>query len=200
MTVINSLVEGDMDEAAAIRIIEAAGHTHGTCFGKRGCSYIAKKIKNFNLTAQDIHYLTLVDFMDAQQMDAQLGCPPELISTWLPYRLPKMLFRIVVRELESWLLADRNNLAKFLKINIALLPFAPEGINDPKRSLVNLARKSKSVRVRDALVPNAGSTAQVGKLYVSEMKIFISEYWDIESARENAQSLDKAMRSLESLR
>lgn len=199
MAVINSLVEGDMDEAAAIRIIEAAGHTHGTCFGKRGCGYIAKKIKNFNLTAQDIHYLTLVDFMDAQQMDTQLECPPEVISIWLPHRRPKMLFRIVVRELESWLLADRNNLAKFLKINVALLPLDPENITDPKRSLVNLARKSKSPRIREALVPQAQSTAQVGKLYVSEMKIFISEYWNIESARENAPSLDKAMRSLQGL-
>ncbi len=80
MAVVNSLVEGDMDEAAAIRIIEAAGHTHGTCFGKKGCGYIEKKIQKFNLTAHHIHYLALVDFMDTK-----LSCPPEVISRWLPY-------------------------------------------------------------------------------------------------------------------
>ena len=183
-----------MDEAAAIRIIEATGHTHGTCFGKKGCSYIEKNIHKFNLTAHDIHYMALVDFMDTK-----LSCPPEVISNWLPYKRSKMLFRVVVRELESWLLADRSNLAKFLKINIAMLPFNPEQIADPKLSLVNLARKSKSARIREALVPIIGSTAQVGKLYVSEMKIFINELWDIESARKTARSLDKALISLERL-
>jgi hypothetical protein len=194
MAVINSLVEGNMDEAAAIRIIEAAGHTHGTCFGKKGCGYIEKKIQQFNLTAHHIHYLALVDFMDTK-----LDCPAEVISNWLPYQHSKMVFRVVVRELESWLLADRSNLAKFLKINIAMLPLDPEQISDPKLSLVNLARKSKSARIRDALVPSTGSTAQEGKLYASEMKTFITEIWDIESARKTAQSLDKALISLERL-
>lgn len=183
-----------MDEAVAIRIIEAAGHTHGTCFGKKGCGYIEKKIQQFNSTAHHINYLALVDFMDTK-----LNCPPEVISNWLPHQRPKMLFRVVVREIESWLLADRSNLAKFLKINVAMLPLDPEQISDPKLSLVNLARKSKSARIREALVPTAGSTAHEGKLYSSEMKTFITELWDIESARKTARSLDKALISLERL-
>ena len=80
-----------------------------------------------------------------------------------------------------------------------MMPLDPEQIYDPKLSLVNLARKSKSARIRDALAPTIGSTAKEGKLYTSEMKTFIAELWDIESARKTSRSLDKALISLEKL-
>ena len=194
MKVVNALVEGDMDEAAVKRIIEAAGHLPGTVYGKRGYGYIREKIGGFNLASQGAHYIALVDFMDTR-----LSCPPEVISNWLSNRLPNMLFRVVVRELESWLLADRQNLAKFLHIDVAKVPVSPELVHDPKQALVNLARRSRSKRVREALVPQVGSTATVGKLYKSEMISFIQEHWNIVTARGNAPSLDRCLMELERL-
>lgn len=194
MPIINLLVEGNLDEAVAIKIIEATGHTAGVCYGKRGSGYIARKVQSFNQTARSIYYLTLIDFMDTH-----LLCPAEVVARWVPHRQPKMLFRVVVRELESWLLADRNNLAIFLNVGVNRIPNNPEKVSDPKREVINLARRSRSKRIYSALVPEIGSTATVGKLYDSEMRIFINKQWDVQSARNNAQSLDKCLRALESL-
>ena len=111
----------------------------------------------------------------------------------------KMLFRVVVRELESWLLADRSNLADFLRVDVTLIPTAPEELADPKRELINIARHSRLKRIRSAIVPDPDTTAQVGKLYVSEMVQFIDRGWDLKIARTNAPSLAKCLAALESL-
>lgn len=191
---LNALVEGAMDEAAAYRLILETGHNFGLCYGKRGLPYIRKKIGGFNQAARDMHILCLVDFMDTGFL-----CPPEVIAAWLPHRHPNMVFRIVVRELEGWLLADRSNIANFLGVNTRLIPTDPELEHDPKRTLVNLARHSRYRIVRDALVPGPGSGAVVGKLYTSEMTRFIRENWDIQAARANSQSLDTCLARLEEL-
>lgn len=194
MIVVNALVEGRMDEAVAKRIIEAAGHLPGTVYGRKGVDYLKEKLQGFNKASEGTHYLVLVDLMDTK-----LSCPPKVVALWLPNRSSSMLFRIVVREVESWILADRENIASFLKISITRVPSRPEEIPDPKRALVNLARKSKSVRLRSALIPDKKSTAQVGKLYTSEMTRFIENRWEIESARRNAPSLDRCLKKLKLL-
>ena len=194
MAIINTLVEGDLDEAAALRLVRATHHTPGVCFGKRGCGYIRNKIQGFNQASRSIHCLTLVDFMDTR-----LACPPEVVAEWLPHRQTRMLFRVVVPELESWLIADRRNLADFLRVDLALVPGTPELLLDPKRELVNIARRSRRKTIRSALVPDIGSTAQVGKLYVSEMKRFIETEWDIQSARASAPSLHRCLSALEAV-
>ncbi len=191
MAIINYLVEGVIDEAVAVRIIQYHGHEVGVGHGNKGFSYIKHKIQTFNKTAQNICYLSLVDFMDTN-----CSCPPEVISTWLPHRNDLMIFRVVVREIESWLLADRESIAKFLNINIEKVPLNPELEFDPKQKLVNLARASRSSKIRSALVPEKNSTAQVGKLYTAEIKRFISDLWDLESARLNSTSLDKCLTRL----
>ena len=76
------------------------------------------------------------------------------------------------------------------------MPTNPESEPDPKRKLVNIARKSRSKKIRDALVPDQNSTAQVGKLYTSEMKRFVSDFWNIDTARKNSPSLDKCLKRL----
>lgn len=194
MAVINTLVEGDLDEAAAVKLVTDTHHVPGICYGKRGWGYIRNKIQGFNQATRALHCLTLVDFMDTR-----LPCPPEVVAQWLPHRQPRMLFRVVVRELESWLIADRSNLADFLRVDVALVPSAPEQLVDPKRELINIARHSRHRQTRSAIVPEFGSTAQVGKLYVSEMKRFIETRWDIQIARTNAPSLNQCLLALEAL-
>ncbi len=188
MAIINYLVEGEIDEIIAHQIIFRLGHEIGVGYGKRGVGYIQKKIQNFNETAQSILYLVLVDFMDTK-----LECPAQVISNWLPNKNELMFFRVVVREIESWVLADRESLAAFLNVNIELIPAKPENEPDPKRKLVNIARKSQSKKIRDALVPDQNSTAQVGKLYTSEIKRFVSNFWNIDTARKNSPSLNKCL-------
>ena len=188
---VSALVEGMMDEAVAKRLIADAGHEFGTCYGKRGFGYIREKIRGFNNAARSVPTLTLLD-----HMDTGLECPPEVASQLLPHRRPLLLLSVVVRELESWLLADRAGMASFLKVAPGRIPQNPEEIDDPKRTLVNIARRSRSRRTRDALVPAEGATSQVGKLYTSEIIRFIHQDWSIEVARTNAGSLDRCIRRL----
>lgn len=194
MAVINTLVEGLLDADVAARIIVTAGHTCGASYGKKGAGYIKNKIGSFNASAKASYYLALVDFMDTHH-----NCPPDVVATWVPNRHPKMLFRVVVREMESWLLADRNGLASYLSVKISNVPDNPEQVLDPKRAIVNLARDSSSRLVRASLVPDNGSTAQVGKLYTSEMQKFVNNKWNVNTARSNALSLDKCLRALEKI-
>lgn len=192
--IIHTLVEGVLDEAVASRLITEVGHQPGACYGKKGYTYIQEKVAAFNRTAQSLYYLALVDMMDTK-----LSCPPEVLHYWLPHRQPKMIFRIVVQEIESWLLADRSGIAEFLKVNLSDISASPEQLLDPKLTLINLARKSKSRKMREALVPESRSTASVGRLYNSEMLNFINTYWNIQQARLYAQSLDRCVKRLESL-
>jgi hypothetical protein len=191
MAVINLLVEGEVDEAVARRIINECGYESGSCYGKKGFPYIKEKIQAFNKSAVVLCYLTLVDFMDTE-----FKCPPEVVEKWLPHRNNLMIFRVVVREIESWIMADRENLAKFLQVNIEQIPLKPENEYDPKQKLINIARKSRSKAIRDSLVPKQNSTAQVGRLYNFEMKRFIRDYWSLENARANSSSLDKCIKRI----
>lgn len=194
MAVIHMIVEGLLDEAVANRIIVATNHTPGHCYPKKGFTYIKDKIRDFNKSAITINYLALVDFMDTG-----LPCPGAVITTWLPYRQPKMLFRVVVREIESWLLADRENIARFLQIATTKVPDRPEEIENPKQFLINLARTSRSKRVRAALVPDERSTATEGRLYTSELSQFVNQHWDPANACRNAPSLERCYKRLQAL-
>lgn len=192
--IVNALVEGVLDEAVARRILRDCGHELGTCFGKRGCTYIQERIRGFSDSARSVPLLILVD-----QMDTGFICPPEVIERWIQDRHPHCLLRVAVKELESWLLADRRNLAEFLRVPLSAIPAGAEEVSNPKQTLVNVARRSRSTKVRDALVPHRNSTAQVGRLYTSELIRFIHGCWDIVAAREHAMSLDRCMRRVQEL-
>lgn len=194
MATVNLLVEGEIDEIVAHKLVFEVGHRVGVCYGKKGSGYIKNKIRNFNKSAKKFHYLALVDFMDTE-----CKCPSEVISTWLPHKNDLMFFRVVVREIESWIMADRKNIADFLNVSIEKIPLNPENEDDPKQKLVNIARGSRSSKIVSALVPEQNSTAQVGKLYTFEIKRFISEFWDVKLARVNSPSLHKCLKRLEEI-
>lgn len=191
MTVVHTLVEGETDEAVANKLLERAGLTVGYSYGKKGCPYIKSRIANFNSAARQSAYLVLVDFMDTK-----LSCPPEVLSRWLPAKNENLVLRVVVRELESWLLADVENISRFLGVSRNKIPRKPEELTDPKRELVNIARSSRRKAVRDAIVPERGGTAVAGILSVSEMKRFIHNDWNIDSARKASPSLDRCVARL----
>lgn len=188
MTVVNTLVEGETDQAAASKIITGVGLSVGRHFGRKGSGYIKQKIGNFNNASAHASYLVLIDLMDTKA-----PCPSEVLSQWLPAPHKNFLVRIVVRELESWLLADAANMSSFLSVPRSRIPSRPEELPDPKRALINIARRSRRKEIREALVPEMGSTAVIGVLYVSEIKRFIHKYWDIQLARQAAPSLDRCM-------
>jgi uncharacterized protein DUF4276 len=126
-------------------------------------------------------------------------CAPALISEWLGIEPHcNFLFRVAVREIEAWLLADRKGIAKFLGIRMSKIPNSPEELDDPKQVLINLARSGKK-RINDALVPAQNSTAQIGVEYNIELTRFIRSSWNINKAKEQSNSLNRTIERIKQL-
>jgi hypothetical protein len=191
---VNLVVEGNLDAAVGERLLATTGLGLGTVYGKRGYAYIEANLCRFNQSAHVVPYLALADFMDTGQ-----PCPSRVVAAWLPSPRSLMVFRVVVREIESWLLADRENVAHFLGVPRAKVPSQPELIPDPKQKLVNLARRSRKASVKRLLVPPSGSPGVEGPGYTSELIQFVLHTWDIAAAGANAPSLARCLHALDEL-
>jgi hypothetical protein len=88
-----------------------------------------------------------------------------------------MVFRIVVREIEAWLMADAEALSRFLAVPLRSIPADPEQVPDPKETLVDLARSSRRREIREDLVPRPGSGRAVGPGYTATMLEFTHTVW-----------------------
>lgn len=124
-------------------------------------------------------------------------CPPKLISDWLGQKpSPGFLFRICVREVEAWLLADRESIAAFLKISPQAITTLPEQLSDPKAELIRLAQKAPRV-LRVGLTPVGSAT--IGPDYNSILTAFIRDSWSPKCAALNSPSLVRTRRRLSEL-
>jgi hypothetical protein len=126
-------------------------------------------------------------------LNCDADCAPILRGEWLPRVARLMCFRVAVREIEAWLLADRERFARFLGVPVARIPFEPETVADPKRFVVDLARRSNKREIREDLVPRPGSGRVVGPGYTSQLSDFVQRVWRPEAAAETADSLRRAL-------
>ena len=98
-------VEGDLDQQVAVRLIEEAGGTIYLVHGKRGKPWLREQIGGYRNAAQYSRWVVLVD-VDRDE------CPPELRNEWgVSAGAEALCFRVAVPSIESWLLADRENIA-----------------------------------------------------------------------------------------
>ena len=121
----------------------------------------------------------------------QAPCASLLLAGKLRDKSAGFHLRIAVRMLESWLLADRQAMARFLKVPISALPISPDGEIHAKRALVDIARRSTSKTIRDALLPD-DSGGVVGPDYTATISKFIEQHWRVSVARKTSPSLEKA--------
>ncbi|MFN8453408.1 MAG: hypothetical protein U0401_01855 [Anaerolineae bacterium] len=189
---INLAVEDTLSEAVARKILRESGQPYsvGICYSRRGFGYLKKMIKPFNYTAKGMPYLVLTDLDESE-------CPLALINEWLLHpKHPNLLFRIAVKEVESWLLANQSAFAKFLGIREELIPTDVDRIDNPKQFLVNLARESRYRSLREAIIPRRNSTAQVGPDYNGRLIYFVEKYWQVQVAVEHSLSLRRTFNTL----
>ena len=159
----------------------------------RGKGKIKKQIGAYNNAAKYGYYFVIAD------LDTEYKCASSLIQDWLPgRRASQLLFRVAVREVESWLLADRENFAAFFSVSKQLIPLNPDSETDPKRTVIALAKKSRKRDIREDIVP-IDDYAAIGPGYNIQLQSFIQNVWNIDSARKNSQSLDRAVKSLEKM-
>jgi hypothetical protein len=194
--VISSAVEGLVDEAVVKRLIAEAGGKAGPVFGKNGKPHLKQRINGYNQAASRAPWLVLID------LNHEFDCPPPLKSAWLPRPSPNMCFRIAVREVEAWLLADRQRFASFFQIPLSAIPTDPESIDDPKEFVVNLAGRSRSRAIKKDMTPRIGSGRTVGPGYISRLIEFAFDPrkgWRPQHAASSSESLKRSLKRLREL-
>lgn len=187
---VNILVEGDLDEAVLKKVLDFVDIEVTNVYGRRGKNYLKENVGRFNQAARHGKWVLLVDL----NKDAE--CPPPLIASWLPARHPNLQFRVAVRAIEAWLLAERKEMARFLAVSPQRIPMVPEEEQRPKNTLIDLARYSKSRSIRSDIVPPEGSSASQGKLYTTRLIEFALRYWNPRRAAANSPSLKRSLDSL----
>lgn len=161
-------------------------------FGKRGKSFIKQSLRAYNQAAQLMPYLVLVDLDNDE-------CPPSLINSWLPFRKnDNLVFRIAVREAETWLISDKNNFASFMGVSKDIIALEPEKLPDPKEHIINLARRSRKRNIREDLIPEGKAT--VGRNYNTCLADFVFRKWEARKAMKHSRSLSGLIRSLDLLK
>ncbi len=187
---INMLVEGAQDEAVAKKLLTHVGLEVGAVYGRSGKAYLLKRAHIYNRAAYFAPWFVLVD------LDGDAHCPSQALAQWLPNPADNMRFRIAVRSIEAWLLADRENIAQFLSVNLSKIPHRIDTDPNPKQTLINITRASRNKTIREDIVPRQESGAKVGPLYVSRLSHFVENYWQPGEAAKHSESLPRCIRSL----
>lgn len=197
--IINLILEGSLEEAIARKLVLLCGHQVGSMHRLGGASKIkARSHRYHSMTSYGEAVLVLTDSMDTGER-----CIPQARYTYLTKHIrnphPNFLLRFAVRELESWIIADRSAISRFFQIPISKIPATPDTLLDPKRELIRLARLSRSARLHERLVPDVGHGGAVGPDYVGTMSCFIDTQWDAFAASCNSPSLARCIRAIRGL-
>ncbi|PZR98548.1 MAG: hypothetical protein DLM69_08525 [Candidatus Chloroheliales bacterium] len=190
---ISGAVEGPVDEAVLQRLILHSKGIPTMVYGKKGKPHLLKSLAGYNAAAQRSPWIVLVD------LDKDGTCVGPLLGSWLPTPAPYMCFRVAVKAIESWLIADRETLATFLGVALSKVPQKPDLEPNPKDTVINLARISRKKNIREGMVPRPGSGRMVGPLYTSFMIEFTTNHWQPDVAAANSDSLHRALNCIQQL-
>lgn len=196
MVSISAAVEGLVDEVVISRLVAEVGGVLGTIYGKKGKSLLRERISGYNNAAKFLPWIVLVD------LDRDTECAPELREKWIRDLAPGLCFRVAVREVEAWLLADRERIAQFLSVPISRIPTEPESVEDPKQLMISLAARSRRGEIREDMVPRIGSGRDIGPAYTSRLIEFSGSLdwgWRPRIAMKNSDSLNRTIGCLQNL-
>lgn len=193
MIPIHIAVEGLLDAVVAERIARDNGFDPLPPNIKGGKGNLDKLLLAFNNAAKGSPWFVLRD------LDRDFDCPGGLRARLIPSPQKWMCFRIPVRAVESWLLADRERFALFAKLRLTDIPDTPDNLLNPKSTLLKLITRSPSRTLRNALLPREGSGGREGPLYSSALSEFVRQQWRPEQAAKNSQSLRRCMLQLKGL-
>ena len=169
----------------------------GTVYGKKGADFLRQKLAAFNNAAKSSPCLLLTD------LDT-LDCVPTLIEEWFGCQLKEfprrrhvnLVFRVAVREVEAWVMADRERFADFLGVSRNLIPDQTDAIPDPKRLLLQLASRSRKRDLRNDIVPRPGDKRRIGPDYNGRLGEFVQLSWRANVAYAHSPSLARAWKIL----
>jgi hypothetical protein len=193
MTFVTAAVEGDVDAAVVRRLVDVCDGEAYPIHITNGKARLKSRLDGYNAAAQYTPWFVIAD------LDRDADCAPPFVNDWLAAPADGMCFRVAVRAVEAWLIADRERFRRLLRVPISRIPRDPDAIEDPKRLVVALARNSTSTNIKSGLVPRPGSGRTVGPLYTSTMIQFAQLRWRPSEARQRSDSLDRCLNRLASL-
>jgi hypothetical protein len=189
---INLVFEDELSEFVLSKLLSSFGNKYQSVhsYNGRGFGYIKSNINGFNQASKTIPFLVLTD------LDKHT-CPLKLRNEWFSGAPnPNMIFRVAVREVESWILADIEGFSKYTGVSETIFPRNPELENDPKQTLINIAKRSRRRYIREDIVP-INENAKIGPNYNVRLMDFVLSYWNIDIAMKRSESLRRAFKRLE---
>lgn len=162
------------------------------CFRKKGYGYLHANMKKWRELAIQRPVVLITD------LDQNI-CPATLVDDWYAgeARPANLIFRVAVKEVESWLLADRTAMRQLLGKK-GKLPTSPDSLPDPKQHLLALAKNAKR-EVRQDLVQETGAAASQGLGYNARLTDLVAHSWSPTRAADRSPSLQKALVRLREL-
>lgn len=195
MKQVRVVVEGLSDLGAAKAILrvcdlDATGSIHVT----NGCRNLDSRIANYRRAKIGMPWVVF--------RDADGKCPVELrrrLEDNQPFEMTFQL-RVVVNEIESWLMGDMESFSCYFDVPIQLLSHQPESLEDPKAELLKICKKSRKSEVRQGVTASfRDSNLRAGPEYVRYLNDFAASKWRPEIAALQCPSLERAIRALKQL-
>ena len=160
-----------------------------------GCGALEKKCPAFlNMAKGGLYTVSLTD------LDTR-ACAGALIREWFgisnaqSIALPKqVVFRVAIREVESWIMADRQAWAEYIGIPVGNFAVAPDDLPDPKLHLLNVIRKKGRKKRHREMLPTG--TASIGPGYNDVLCEFVQQHWSPVRASAHSPSLKRAIKAV----
>lgn len=179
--------EDELSEAVALRLIaelkQALRVTH--TLRKGGFGYLRSRMDSWCQMAQHQIMLVLTDLDRA-------NCVVEFRKQWLAGRSApdSLVFRVAVREVEAWVLADHIAMRELVGRK-GVLPGDPDALPDPKQTLMGFAKNAPKT-IRDDLIQIRDGQLSQGLGYNTRLKHWIDTAWSPARAAERSPSLARA--------
>lgn len=159
---------------------------------KDGSGYLRSRMASWQQMAQRQVVLILTDL-------DQISCPLALRQAWHGKASPhaNLLLRIAVREVESWVLADHEAITQLMGTK-AKLPAQPDELPDPKRHLLEIAKRAPR-SIRQDLVKESGVVTRQGIGYNARLTHWVETTWSPERAASRSPSLQRTRHRLQEL-
>ena len=159
--------------------------THGFGNIKRNCNHYLR------MAQSGIYTFCMTD------LDNRV-CTSALLRDWFyipdgqPIELPEqIIFRIAVREVEAWVIADLEAWAEYIGISTRYFTSRPDELEDPKKHIFEAIRRKGTHRLRKAMLPHG--YASIGPEYNHIVCHFIARQWHPARAAERSPSLMRAL-------
>lgn len=189
------VVEDPLSEAVMRKVIARANARLDIRSARMsgGFGQIRKNIRAYNKAAAFHPFVILTDLDRAE-------CPATLIREWLgdEEKHERLIFRVAEKEVESWLMADRERFAALVGIQVNLVPGYPDQLADPKMTLLNLVSRSSNGKLKKAILPK-GPGSSIGPGYNDILAGFATQQWRPDAASRNSSSLKRAIHAIKGL-